>query len=77
MKGRFMETLFTDEKWQVISAKKMNELFYARHDCQLPGDRAWMCFWQRNCTDCEERVPDNIQTILRLLVGLETQSEKV
>ena len=72
-----METMFTDADWQVIGAANMNELYYARHDCMQPGDRAWMSFWQRNCTDCDERVPDSIQTVLRLLVPTNELSERV
>lgn len=65
----FMNTMFTDKDWQVIGAANMNELYYARHDCLPAGDRSWMCFWQRNCTDCDERVPDSIQTVLRLMIA--------
>ncbi len=76
MSGEYLETLFTDSKWQVIGSRNMNELYYARHDCMEPGDRAWMCYFQRHCTDCDEIVPDSIQTILRLLV-LTGRSDKV
>ncbi|KKK54741.1 hypothetical protein LCGC14_3081640 [marine sediment metagenome] len=71
-----MNTMFTDKDWQVIGAANMNELYYARHDCR-PGDRSWMCYWQRNCADCDERVPDSIQTVLRLLVATGIESDRV
>ena len=77
MSGKYMETLFTDYEWQVICAANMNELYYARHDCRPAGDRSWMCYWQRNCADCDERVPDSIQTVLRLLVATGIESDRV
>ena len=77
-----MNTMFTDKDWQVIGrsiteARDMNELYYAQHDCMNPGDRAWMSYWQRNCADCDERVPDSIQTVLRLLVATGMHSDRV
>ena len=59
----------TNENWQVIGAINMGHSYYARHDWRAPGDRAWMDTWQRVCTDCGEKVPDNVQTILCLLRG--------
>ena len=73
----FMETLFTNADWQVIGAAEMSELYYARHDCMNPGDRAWMCYFERNCADCNERIPDSIQTVLRLLVATGIESDRV
>lgn len=71
----FMNTMFTDGSWQIIGTANMNDLFYSRHDCRQAGDRSWMCFWERNCTDCDERVPESVQTVLRLLVGTNTYGE--
>lgn len=66
-----LHTVFKEKDWQVIIAlpalNDIKELFYSRHDCEVPGDRAWMDTWQRKCRDCGEIVPDNIQTILTLL----------
>ena len=72
-----METMFTDEDWQVIGTANMNELYYSRHDCREAGGRSWMHYYQRNCRDCKERVPDSIQTVLRLLVATGIESDRV
>ena len=65
-----LDTIFKEKEWQVIAALSTvgnNELFYSRHDCKIPGDRAWMSKQQRLCSDCGDTVPDSIQTLLTLL----------
>lgn len=64
-----IRTVFTEADWQIITSDwPAVGVYFARHDCVEPGTRAWMDKGEIVCSECNEPVPDNIQTLV-ILIG--------
>ena len=64
-----LESTPIGDGWDILEYTDTMEqkLYYSRHNCRDPGDRAWMMESQRECYGCHVAVPDHIQALMTLI----------
>ena len=66
-----MNKIFSDDGWSIIDCTNSpagKYTYYARHDICKAQVKSWMDWDVRKCDDCSTTVPNDVQTLITLLI---------